>query len=100
MKIVELLKISINALKMLSENEVLRDDWQYVPMYEEFHNMRRLGVKYSEAVRILAKDYGVGRATVERAVARLGREAVEYNTSPPDESVKCHRCMRFKRRKK
>lgn len=36
--------------------------------------MRRLGVKYDEAVRMLKEDYGIGRATVERAVARLGRE--------------------------
>ena len=74
MKIVELLKISIQTLKTLSKNEVCRDDLRYVKMYEEFQTMRSLGVKYSEAVRMLAEDYGIGRATVERAVARLGRE--------------------------
>lgn len=74
MKVVELLKISSPALKILSENEVNRDDWRYVPLYEEFQQMRRLGVKYDEAVRMLKEDYGIGRATVERAVARLGRE--------------------------
>lgn len=74
MKVVELVKISIPTLKMLSENEVMRDDWRYVAMYDEFQSMRSVGVKYSEAVRMLAEDYGLGRATVERAVARLGRE--------------------------
>ena len=76
MKVVELLKICHPALKMLSENEVSRDDWRYVRLYEEFHHMRSLGVKYVEAVRMLAEDHCVGRATVERAVARLGREII------------------------
>lgn len=74
MKVVELLKVCHPALKTLSENEVSRDDWRYVDLYEEFVQMRSLGVKYVEAVRMLAEDYGVGRATVERVVARLGKE--------------------------
>lgn len=74
MKVVELLKICHPALKMLSENEVSRDDWRYVKLYEEFLHMRSIGVKYVEAVRMLAEDYCIGRATVERAVSRLGRE--------------------------
>ena len=84
MKVVELVKISIPTLKMLSENEVMRDDWRYVAMYDEFQSMRSVGVKYSEAVRMLAEDYGLGRATVERAVALLGREV----TTAGGENVK------------
>lgn len=76
MKVVELLKVCHPALKTLSDNEVSRDDWRYVDLYEEFVQMRSLGVKYVEAVRMLAEDYGVGRATVERVVARLGKEIV------------------------
>lgn len=72
MKVVELLKISQPTLKMLSENEVSRDDWRYVSLYEEFLVMRSNRVKYAEAVRQLAEDYGISRATVERVVARLG----------------------------
>lgn len=74
MKVVELLKISSPALKMLSDNEVCKDDWRFVPMYEEFVQMRQMGVKYTEAVRMLAEDYCCSRATIERAVARLGRD--------------------------
>lgn len=74
MKVIEMLKIIHPALKMLSQNEVNRDDWRYVPVYEEFWMMREHGMKYEEAVRMLAKDYGIGRATVERAIARLGRD--------------------------
>lgn len=71
MKVIELLKIGGEMLKLMSRNEVNRDDWRFVPMYEEFQQMRNNGVKYREAVRILAEDYHISRATVERAIKRL-----------------------------
>ena len=74
MKAVELVKISREVLKLMSRCEVLRDDWRFVPMYEEFKNMRRNGIKYREAVRMLSEDYGISRATVERAIKRLDTE--------------------------
>lgn len=74
MKVIELLKIGAEMLKLMSENEVNRDDWRFVPMYEDFQEMRDKGVKYREAVRILAEDYHVSRATVERAIKRLEGE--------------------------
>ena len=74
MKVVELLKIGGEMLKLMSRNEVNRDDWRFVPMYEEFQEMRDKGVKYREAVRMLAEDYHVSRATVERAIKRLEGE--------------------------
>lgn len=73
MKVVEFLKISTEMLKLLSKNEVNRDDWRFVKMYEEFVNMRKLGVKYREAVRLLSIDYHIGRATVERILKRLDK---------------------------
>lgn len=74
MKVVELLKIVLPALKMLSENEVKRDDWRFVAMYDAFQNMRSAGVKYRVAVKELAKDYKVSRATVERVIHRLNMD--------------------------
>ena len=74
MKVVELVKISSEALKMMSENDVMRDDWRFVPMYEEFQSMREKGLKYRECVRMLSEDYHVSRATVERAIRRLDGE--------------------------
>jgi hypothetical protein len=74
MKVVELVKISREALKMMSENDVMRDDWRFVPMYEEFQNMRENGLKYRECIRMLADDYYVSKATVERAIRRLDSE--------------------------
>ena len=74
MKVVELLKIGGEMLKLMSRNEVNRDDWRFVPLYEEFQEMRDKGMKYREAVRMLAEDYHVSRATVERAIKRLEGE--------------------------
>lgn len=71
MKVIELLKLGGEMLKLMSENEVNRDDWRFVPMYEEFQEMREKGVKYREAVMMLAEDYHISRATVERAIKRL-----------------------------
>ncbi len=71
MKRYEALKLVGGTLKMLSDFEVNCDDWRFVPMYDEFQQMRKNGVKYREAVRMLAEDYHVSRATVERAIKRL-----------------------------
>lgn len=71
MKKVELLKLLHEGLKMLSNCEVMRDDYRYIGMYEEFQHMRGMGIKYREVVRQLAKDYHLGRATVERILKRL-----------------------------
>ena len=74
MKVIELLKLGGEMLKLMSENEVNRDDWRFVPLYEEFQTMRQNGMKYREAVRMLAEDYHISRATVERAIKRLERD--------------------------
>lgn len=74
MKVIELLKLAAETLKLMSKHEVNRDDWRFVPMYEEFQTMRSNGVKYRECVKTLASDYHVSRATVERAIKRLEGE--------------------------
>ena len=74
MKVYEMLKLGGEMLKLMSENEVNRDDWRFVPLYEEFRAMRHNGMKYREAVRMLAEDYHISRATVERAIKRLERD--------------------------
>ena len=74
MKVVELVKISSEALKLMSKNDVMRDDWRFVSMYEEFMMMRESGLKYSECVRMLSEGYHVSRATIERAIRRLDAE--------------------------
>ena len=71
MKRYEALKLVGGTLKMLSVFEVNYDDWRFVPLYEEFQEMRDKGMKYRETVRMLAEDYHISRASVERAIKRL-----------------------------
>lgn len=74
MKRYEALKLVGGTLKMLSDCDVNFDDWRFVPMYEEFQMMRKNGMKYRECIRMLAEDYHIGRATVERVIRRLDGE--------------------------
>ena len=74
MKVIEMLKLVRETLKVMSKHDVMRDDWRWIPMYEEFKNMRSSGLKYKECIRMLAEDYKVSRATVERAIRRLDGE--------------------------
>lgn len=74
MKVAELIRISRELLKVLSENDVRTGDWKYVKMYDEYRHMRDVGVKYRYAVSILAEEYGISRSKVERIIRRMGKE--------------------------
>ena len=71
MKVVELLKVGKEMLKIMSEHDIMRDDYKYVKMYEEYKNMRSNRMKHTAAIQELSDDYGVSTRTVERVVKRL-----------------------------
>ena len=58
----------------MSEKDVNRDYYRFVPMYYEYLHKRECGVKYREAVKMLAEDYGTSRASIERAIRKLSEE--------------------------
>ena len=74
MKVVELLKIGGELLKLMSENDVKRDDYKFVTMYHEYLNMRQSGIKYRAVIQILSEEYHTSKASIERAIRRLGKE--------------------------
>lgn len=74
MKIIELLKISTEALKLMSENGIYVDDYKYIDAYEQFLRMRMFGIKYRAAIAILAEERSIGERTLQRAFKRLSRE--------------------------
>ena len=74
MKVVELLKICGELLKLMSENGVKRDDYRFVKMYHEYLNMRKSGIKYRAAIQMLADEYETSVSSVERAIRRLRKE--------------------------
>ena len=73
MKVVELLKIGGELLKVMSENDVKRDDYRFVKMYHEYLTMRGNGVKYRAVIQMLSEEYKTSRASIERAIRRLGK---------------------------
>lgn len=74
MKLAELIRMSRELLKYLSENEARIDDWQYVTLYERFVRLREQKVKHEAAVQQMAKDYKISRASVERIIRRFRKE--------------------------
>ena len=74
MKAIELLKISTEALKLMSGNGIFLEDYKYVEAYEQFLRMRMFGIKYRAAIRMLAEERGVGERTLQRAFKRLSKE--------------------------
>ena len=72
MKVVELLKLGGELLKVMSENGVRTSDWRFVKMFDEYHVIRGNGVKHTAVISELSADYGVSTRTVERVVKRLG----------------------------
>ena len=74
MKVYEMLKLGSETLKTMSRHGIFRDDYRYVDAYEQFRNMRDLGVKYDTALAILAKERHISRRTLQRAFKRLSKE--------------------------
>ena len=74
MKVVELLKIGGELLKLMSKHDVKRDDYRFVKMYHEYLNMRQRGIKYRVVIQMLAEEYHTSKASIERAIRRLSQE--------------------------
>lgn len=74
MKAVELVKISRNALEMMSKYDIKQNDWQFVPMYEEYLAMRQKREKFRYVLAYLAEKYSLSESSVRRVIRRLGRE--------------------------
>ena len=77
MKVVELVFLSREVLKLLSENDVKTGDWKYLKMYDEFRHMRANGVKYRMAVVEVAQCHGISRSKAERIIKRLSKDIEE-----------------------
>lgn len=74
MKVVELVKISMEALKMMSKSGIKTEDWQHVKMYEEYSCMRANCEKFRYVVAHLAEKYKLSESSIKRIVKRLSKE--------------------------
>lgn len=74
MKIAELVKISMESLKMMSKSGIKTEDWQHITMYEEYLAMRKNFEKYRYIIAHLAEKYHMSESSIKRVVKRLSRE--------------------------
>ena len=76
MKVAELVKISSEALKMMSNSGIRIGDWEHVTMYEEYLSMRINKEKFRYIMAFLAEKYRLSESTVKRILKRLSSEVV------------------------
>lgn len=76
MKVVELIKISKETLKMLSKSDIRIGDWQHVKMYEEYLSMRLNREKFRYIMAHLAEKYKLSESSVKRILKRLSGEVM------------------------
>lgn len=68
-----LLKLNLNQVSLMSKYDLSVDDARYVPMYEEYLEMRAHRLKVTHIISHLAEKYYVSESTVKRVVRRLSR---------------------------
>ena len=76
MKVVDLVKISKQAMKMMSSCGIKSEDWQHLEMYEEYQQMRSNHDKFRYIIAFLSEKYKTSESTVKRIVKRLSREVL------------------------
>ena len=76
MKVAELVKISKEAMKMMSHSGIKTDDWQHVAMYDEYLDMRKNREKFRYIMAYLAEKYNISESSVKRIVKRLSSEVI------------------------
>lgn len=76
MKVVELVKISIESLKMMSKHDIRINDWKHIEMFDEYLNMRRNKDKFRYIMAYLSEKYKISESSVKRIVKRLSGEVM------------------------
>lgn len=74
MKIVEILKIGCELLKLMSSYDLRCDDYLYVGMYDEYVKMRENGLKVDYILATLSEKYNLSESTVKRIIRRFSKE--------------------------
>lgn len=74
MKVVKILEIGRELLKMMSENGLKQDDYLFIGMYYEYEYRRSQQEKYAVVVADLSEKYKISESSVKRILRRLGSE--------------------------
>ncbi len=74
MKAIEIVKICRDILKMLSKSDINVRDWRYVDMYNDYHELKRTGLKIRSVAQELADRYDISVCTVFRTIKKFEKE--------------------------
>lgn len=74
MKAIDVLKICAFGLELLSKSDIKAADYKYIPLYEEYLQLRKDGHKYEYAVTILSDKYKISQSSVSRLIRRFGKD--------------------------
>ena len=66
-----LLKLNLNQLKMMSDCDIPVSYYRYIPMFEDYLEMRAAGDKKAYIILHLADKYDVSESTVKRVIKAL-----------------------------
>lgn len=75
MKAIEILKIGLEMLKVMSEFGLRTGDYKHIRMYEEYVDMRRKGEKVDYILSFLSNKYHISESTIKRVIRRFSRES-------------------------
>ena len=68
-----LLKLNLYQLKLLLKHGIFINDVNLVPMYEEYLEMRKNGLKVVYILAYLSEKYSQSESTIRRVIRRFSR---------------------------
>ncbi|MBQ7539774.1 MAG: hypothetical protein IJT13_01465 [Bacteroidaceae bacterium] len=74
MKVIEILKISRETLKVLQDSCVKVEDCKYIELYEQYNKIVREGGKSSYAVAVLSERFGISERKVYYLLSKFSKD--------------------------
>lgn len=74
MKVVKLLSLGKDFLKIMSFCDLKVEDYKYIEMYSEYVKARQNNEKYTFVIMKLSRCYGISESTVKRIIKRFEKE--------------------------
>ena len=71
MEVKELIKIGEKVMKMLHERGIKMEDYQHMPMVEEFDIMKNMGHKTTYIIAHLSEKYGICERKVYKIIGKM-----------------------------
>jgi len=71
MKVKELIKIGKDVMKMLHERGIKMEDYQHLPMIEEFDVLKDMGHKTTYIIAYLSEKYGICERSIYKIVGKM-----------------------------